>query len=326
MKAIVVERAGGPEMLQIREIPRPEPESGWVLIRVKAFGLNRSELLTRRGASPSVRFPRVLGIECVGVVEAAPGSENLREGQKVAAVMGGMGRDFDGGYAEYALVPSSQVMPLETILPWETLAAIPETFLTAWGSLVGAMEVRPGQTLLVRGGSSSVGMAATALAKDIGLTVLSTTRAEEKIDALREGGADHVIGDSGEIAEAVRDIVPDGVDRVLELVGPATLPDSLRTVAAGGILCNSGILGGSWVWENFEPLTNIPSSVKLTVYTSESVTAANSTNVLQQIVGSIEAGRYDVNLDRAFAFEKITQAHRYMEENRAMGKLVVLVG
>src|SRR2546427_9081294 len=149
MKAIVVEHAGAPDVLQIRTLPRPQPRPGWVLIQVKAFGLNRSEMFTRQGHSPSVVFPRVLGIECVGIVEAAPDT-NLHAGQTVAAVMGDMGRAYDGGYAEYTLVPASHVISLQTTLPWELLAAIPETYLTAWGSLFDAMEVQPGQSLLAR--------------------------------------------------------------------------------------------------------------------------------------------------------------------------------
>src|SRR6266704_2964415 len=122
MHAIVVEQPGGPEVLQLQERPHLQPRSGWVLIRVKAFGLNRSEMFTRQGHSPGVQFPRVLGIECVGIIEAAP-ETNLAVGQTVAAVMGGMGRAYDGGYAEYTLVPASQVIPLQTTLPWELLAA-----------------------------------------------------------------------------------------------------------------------------------------------------------------------------------------------------------
>jgi NADPH2:quinone reductase len=175
MRAAIVEQPGGPEVLQIKEIPVPSPRPGWVLIRVKAFGLNRSEMYTRQGHSPRVRFPRVLGIECVGVVEDGGGTD-LAPGQKVAAVMGEMGRAYDGGYAEYTLVPASQVMPLTTDLPWATLAAIPETFLTAWGSLVEALDVQAGQKLLIRGGTSALGMAALGLAKDMGLYVAATTR------------------------------------------------------------------------------------------------------------------------------------------------------
>jgi NADPH:quinone reductase-like Zn-dependent oxidoreductase len=324
MKAIVVEHAGPPDVLQIRSLPRPQPRPGWVLIQVKAFGLNRSEMFTRQGHSPGVRFPRVLGIECVGIVEAAP-ETNLAVGQTVAAVMGGMGRAYDGGYAEYTLVPASQVIPLQTTLPWELLAAIPETYLTAWGSLFEAMEVQTGQSLLVRGGTSSVGMAAIALAKDKGLQVLATTRNEAKADALRENGADDVVIDTGQIADEVKRRVPDGVNGVLELIGTVTLLDSLQAVAPKGIVCFTGLLGNAWVMHEFEPMAAIPSTVKLTGYSTETVTAANSTKALQQIVDGVAMGRYRVSIDRVFHFNEIVEAHRYMEENRAKGKLVVVV-
>ena len=324
MKAIVVEHAGAPDVLQVRTLPRPQPRPGWVLIQVKAFGLNRSELFTRQGLSPGVMFPRVLGIECIGIVEAAPDT-TLPVGQTVAAVMGGMGRAYDGGYAEYTLVPASQVIPLQTTLPWELLAAIPETYLTAWGSLFDAMEVQPGQSLLVRGGTSSVGMAAIALAKDKGLQVLATTRNEEKREALRENGADDVVIDTGQIADEVKRRVPGGVNGFLEIIGTVTLLDSLQAVAPKGMVCFTGLLGNAWVMHEFEPMAALPSTVKLTTYKTEDVTAANSTQALQQIVDGVAAGRYRVSVDRVFHFNEIVEAHRYMEENRAKGKLVVVV-
>jgi NADPH:quinone reductase len=324
MKAIVVEHAGTPDVLQIRTLPHPQPRPGWVLIRVKAFGLNRSEMFTRQGHSPGVAFPRVLGIECVGIVEAAP-ETNLAAGQTVAAVMGGMGRAYDGGYAEYTLVPASQVIPLHTSLSWDLLAAIPETYLTAWGSLFDAMQMQTGQSLLVRGGTSSVGMAALALAKDKGLRVLATTRNEAKAEALRENGADDVVIDTGHIADEVKRRVAGGVNGVLELIGTVTLLDSLQAVAPKGIVCFTGLLGNAWVMHEFEPMAAIPSTVKLTSYSTETVTAANSTKALQQIVDGVTAGRYRVNVDRVFHFNDIVAAHRYMEENRAKGKLVVII-
>lgn len=122
MKAAVVREPGDPEVLRIETVPVPVPRPGEVLVRVRAFGLNRSELFTRQGHSPGVVFPRILGIEAVGVVEEAPGGE-FREGDVVATVMGGMGRRFDGGYAEFTCPPASQVRRLETTLPWETLGA-----------------------------------------------------------------------------------------------------------------------------------------------------------------------------------------------------------
>jgi NADPH:quinone reductase-like Zn-dependent oxidoreductase len=134
MKAVVIHTPGGPEVLKIESLPTPQPRNDQVLIRVRAFGLNRSELFTRQGLSPNVKFPRVLGIEAVGLVESAPGNQ-FRKGEKVATAMGGMGREFDGGYAEYTCVPVTQVQAVKTELPWETLGALPEMLQTAWGSL-----------------------------------------------------------------------------------------------------------------------------------------------------------------------------------------------
>jgi NADPH:quinone reductase-like Zn-dependent oxidoreductase len=322
MKAAVVDAPGAPEVLRVRDIPEPEARAGWVLIRVRAAGLNRSEMFTRQGHSPGVRFPRVLGIECVGTVVDGADS-GLPAGQKVAAVMGGLGRAYDGGYAEYTLVPASQVIPLQTDLPWETLAAIPETFLTAWGSVVEALDIQAGQTLLIRGGTSALGLAATSIAKDRGAVVTATTRNRDKVAALLAKRADAVIIDTGSIAEEARRRAPGGFDATLELVGTVTLLDSLRTVKPRGIVCMSGILGNAWTLPEFEPLAQLPSTVRLTIYDSETLTAANATTPLQQIVDAIAAGRYRVSIDRIFSLAEVAAAHRYMEENRATGKLVV---
>jgi NADPH:quinone reductase-like Zn-dependent oxidoreductase len=265
----------------------------------------------------------VLGIECVGEVDD-PGGSDLVVGQTVGALMGEMGRAYDGGYAEYTLVPREHVLPLRTDLPWDVLAALPETWLTAWGSLVDAMEVKSGQTLLIRGGTSSVGMAAAALARDLGVRVLATTRDAAKANALRENGADVVVIDTGRIAEEVARHAPSGVDALLELVGTVTLRDSLRAVRSRGIVCNTGILGNAWVMEAFEPLVDIPSTVRLTTYDSSTTSAQRSTAALQRIVDGVTAGRYRVNLQRRFRFDEIVEAHRFMEENRASGKLVVI--
>jgi NADPH2:quinone reductase len=324
MRAIRVHHPGGPEVLRIENIPVPESRPGWIRIRVRAFGLNRSELFTRQGHSPGVRFPRVLGIECVGTVDDAGGTE-LAVGQTVAALMGEMGRAYDGGYAEYTLVPRERVLPVRTSLPWDVLAALPETWLTAWGSLVQAMEVRAGQTLLIRGGTSSVGMAAASLARHHGLRVLATTRDPAKTAALRENGADDVVIDTGSIAADIRQRIPDGVDGVLELVGTATLLDSLRAVRPGGIVCNTGMLANAWVMDRFEPLEDIPSTVKLTTYHSGTTSAERSTAALQEIVDGVAARRYRVHFQRRFRFDEIVEAHRLMEASRGSGKVVVMV-
>jgi NADPH2:quinone reductase len=322
MKAVVVREAGPPEVLKIEEIPIPTPKEGWVLIRVKAFGLNRSEMFTRQGHSPNVKFPRVLGIECVGVIEDANGT-NFHNGQKVAAIMGGMGREFDGGYAEYTCVPQANVFPVETDLDWGILGAIPEMFQTAYGSLTVGLEIEAGQTLLIRGGTSSIGMTAASLAKSMGLNVVSTTRNPDKMGLLKDHGVDEVIIDDGMIATKVREVFPNGVDRVLELVGTTTLLDSLKCAVPGGIVCMTGILGNAWTLKEFTPMGDIPHSVRLTVYTGEAKNL--STSLLQEFVNGVTSGKNKIKIDRTFTIDEIVEAHRYMESNQASGKLVVLV-
>jgi NADPH:quinone reductase-like Zn-dependent oxidoreductase len=232
MRAAVCPAPGGPEVLEVREdLTVPAVRDGWSLVEVKAFGLNRSELRTRQGHSPSVSFPRVLGIECVGVVAASTDPE-LPEGTTVAAVMGEMGRDFDGGYAEYTLLPNSLLMPIATTLPWAVFAALPETYLTAQGSLDAlGIGVDGGERLLIRGGTSSVGMAAASIAVGHGIETAATTRRRGKAEALGALGVDHVlVEDAGPPAEGLRRIWPEGPDRILDLVGAATVADSLRLV------------------------------------------------------------------------------------------------
>lgn len=320
MRAIAVEKPGGPEALTFMEYPVPECEPGWVVIRIRAFGLNRSEMFTREGQSPGVLFPKVLGLECVGQIYAAPLGE-FPPGQKVAAATGGMGRAIDGAYAEFVAVPTEYVAALETDLDWPTLAALPIMYLTAWGSLHESLEVETGQTLLVRGATSSVGMATITLAKELGLTVLATTRAKAKMGALREAGADHVIIDGGEIADRVRKIVPDGVDRVQDLVGTAALKDTLQATARGGIVCNTGSLADEWTFGDEGPMDWIPSTVKLTTYMGPF-----DFGQLPAIVDGVAAGRYPSHVHKIFAYDEIIEAHRYLDGNQAVGKLVVVVG
>src|SRR5882672_494590 len=205
MRAIVLDAPGPPDALTIRELPVPTPAAGWVLIEVRAFGLNRSELHTRQGLASGVTFPRVLGIEAAGVVAQCPGEE-FPAGQQVATMMGGMGRTFDGGYAEYTCVPARQVIPFASDLEWATLGAVPEMLQTAYGSLTIGLDAQPGQSLLIRGGTSSVGMAAAVLAKRRKMTVLSTTRRAAKTAALTGVGVDHILIDDGNVAPQVREI------------------------------------------------------------------------------------------------------------------------
>jgi NADPH2:quinone reductase len=323
MRAVVLDAPGTPDALAIRELPIPEPRAGWVLIEVKAFGLNRSELHTRLGLAQGVTFPRVLGIEAVGVVVAAPGGE-VEPGRQVAAMMGGMGRTFDGGYAQYTCVPAAQVIPFTSSLDWAVLGAVPEMLQTAHGSLTVGLDAKPGQALLIRGGTSSVGMAAAVLAKDRGLTVLSTTRRPDRAAALAAIGVDHPIVDDGAISSAVRDIIPGGVDGALELVGTPTLPDTLRATRVHGVVCFTGMLSNEWVVRDFYPIEYLPRGVRLTGYGGDA--GDLPADVLQSYLDAVAAGRLEVPIGRTYAFDEIAAAHADMEAGNAVGKLVVLTG
>jgi len=267
-----------------------------------------------------VRFPRVLGIECVGEI-IDPGGLDLEPGTTVAAIMGGMGRKFDGSYAEYTLVPHECVFAIRTQLPWEKLAALPEMLQTTHGSLYAGLEIKRAESLLIRGGTSSIGMAALALAKYAGLKVGTTTRVPGKLEELKAAGADEVWIDNGEIHRQIIDEREKPYDRVLELIGATTLLDSLRCVGRGGIVCMTGILGGKWVLNDFHPMGDIPTAVKLTSYSGE---AADLTpQQLQNYVGLVEKGELEMKTGPVFEFEELVEAHRLMDANQAGGKIVI---
>jgi NADPH:quinone reductase-like Zn-dependent oxidoreductase len=322
MRAVVVDKPGGPEVLTVREEPRPTARAGQVLIRVHAFGLNRSELHFRRGQAYTGSFPRIPGIEAVGVVAEAPGGE-FAAGAQAMTMMGGMGREFDGGYAEYVVVPAGQVIPFRSSLPWEILGAVPEMLQTANGSLRLGVDGQPGQSLLIRGGTSSVGLTLAVLGKLRGMTVISTTRRPEARTLLKSVGVDHVVIDDGQIAARVRELVPGGVDGAVELVGVNVMKDTLQAVRPGGTVCFTGMLSDQWTIPEFYPMEWLPNGVRLTAYSGEAADLPAST--LQEFLDAVAAGEASVPIGRVYMLDDIVRAHQDMESGNLNGKGVVLL-
>ena len=321
MRAVVLDAPGPPESLRLRDVPVPVPGPGQVLIQVRGFGLNRSELHTRLGLAEGVLFPRILGIEATGIVVACPGGE-FAPGDQVAALMGGMGRTFDGGYAEYTCPPARQVVPFRSDLDWATLGAVPEMLQTAHGSLTVGLDAQPGQSILIRGGTSSVGMATAVLARRLGMTVLSTTRDPDRLDALRAVGVQYPLVDDGDVAAQVRRIIPGGVDTAVELVGTPTLPDTLRATRVHGVVCFTGMLSNRWTVRDFYPIDYLPRGVRLTAYGGDASDLPSA--VLQEFLDAVAAGHAQVPIHRTYRLDEIARAHADMEAGRATGKLVVL--
>ncbi|OKL64178.1 hypothetical protein UA08_00537 [Talaromyces atroroseus] len=322
MKAVVIRTKGGPEVLKVEERPVPKAEPGQVLIRVKAFGLNRSEMFTRQGHSPGVDFPRILGIEATGIVEHAPGGE-FEKGQIVMTAMGGMGRQFDGGYAQYTVVPINQVKAITTPtkLGWDVLGAMPEMFNTAYGAITKSLQVTKGDRLLIRGGTTSVGLAALGIAKGLGAHVATTSRRADREQLLREYGADDFFVDDGAIAAQIKD-QDKKYNKVLELVGTVSLKDSLQCASKGGIVSQVGIVGNLWTLDNMNPMEFIPRYVHLTVFGGwiEEFMDTPFDDIIQQV----EAGKLKIKVGKVFHIDQIAEAHQCMDDNLAEGKIVVL--
>jgi NADPH2:quinone reductase len=326
MRAIVTTGYGGPEVLEIQELPDPVAGDGEILIRVKAFGLNHADTYMRSGTWP-FGIP-VLGIEAAGTVEEDR-SGRFERGTPVVAIVGGMARTRNGSYAELVSVPAANVIPVDTSLHWAELAAIPEVYATAWTALHTNLALRSGQSVLIRGATSTVGQAAVNIARDVGAHVIATTRNPGHEAELRDLGAHEVLIDDGELGGKVRAAHPDGVDAVLELVGNSALRDSLKAVRPGGGLCLVGFLGGLEPIADFDPLMDLPSGVRLTTFASAFVLGDEyfpTTDVpLQEIIEKASRGVFQAKPARVFQFDEIVDAHRLMDTGHAGGKLVVEV-
>jgi NADPH:quinone reductase-like Zn-dependent oxidoreductase len=322
MRAIVLEKFGGLDSLVYKDIPEPEPKAGHVVIQIKAFGINHAEMHMRRGewaeAAP------VSGIECVGIVNSCPGGE-FPVGANVAALMGGLGRTINGSYAEYTRAPASNVALIEADLPWAELAAIPETYATAWTCLFRNLEIKKGQLLVIRGATSSFGQAALKMAVNAGVQVIATTRDRNQWPMLEKLRAQRCEIERRDLSKHITEAKK--IDAVLDLVGNNVLLDSLAMLRRGGRSCLAGWLGGLDPIPDFNPLLQMASGVYLTFFGSFVFGTPGfplSDVPLQQIAADAAAGRLDVKPTRVFRFEEIHEAHRVMEAGEARGKMVVV--
>ncbi|MEV0400692.1 zinc-binding alcohol dehydrogenase family protein [Actinoallomurus sp. NPDC050550] len=323
MRAIVIEKFGGPDCLVYTELPDPEPVPGQVVIEIKAFGINHAEMHMRRGEWAEAA--KVIGIECVGLVKACPGGE-FPVGAKVAALMGGLGRTINGSYAEYTRAPASNVALIESTLPWEVLAAIPETYATAWTCLFRNLQIVQGQTLVIRGATSAFGQAALSLACNAGARVIATTRNPERFAMLEKLGALRAELEGPELSQRIAEAKR--IDAVLDLVGNRTILDSLAMLRRGGRACLAGWLGGLDPIPDFNPLLQMASGVYLTFFGSFVFGTPGfplSDVPLQAIAEQVVAGRLKAEPSRVFRFEEVREAHRVMEANEAKGKMVVVL-
>ena len=313
MKAVLLDKPTQAKDITLCEIPIPDVRPGWVLVKIKAFGMDHSEQILRLNEirADYIRKPIIPGIECVGEI-ADPSDSDLTVGQKVVALMGGMGRSFHGSYAGYALLPIHHVYAVGSVLSWTEMAAVPETYFTAWGSLFECLCLKPGDTLLIRGATCALGYAAIQIAKAIGCTVIATTHRERKLPLLT--GADKAILDTGKLCDTLN-----GVTKALELVGPKTLPDTLRCVEKGGIVCDTGILGGVYTLNGFDPIKDIPNGVYLTGFFSNYPTE----KTMRDIFGFLDEHSLKPAIGASFAFEQIRAACMALDSGSVNGKIVV---
>jgi NADPH:quinone reductase-like Zn-dependent oxidoreductase len=326
MRAIVIKQYGGPDVLTVADRPDPVAKPGHVLIEVKAFGLNRAESYMRAGAWGDVA--EITGIECVGIVKSDPDGR-FTPGQKVAAMMGGMGRLINGSYAELVSAPSTNVVPIATSLPWEEFAAISESYATAWSGVCENLSLLPGQTLVVRGATSSLGQAAINIAADLGARVVATTRNAKRRPMLEGLGASEVLVEGPDLSKRVRELHPGGVDAVLDIVGNSTVLDSLAMARRGGRVCVVGLLDHVESIQNFNPMFQMPhAGVHFSCFVSWALGTPEcpvSGIPFQGIIDSVAAGTYKAKPAKVFRFQDIQAAHQLMESNEANGKIVVRV-
>ncbi|MCR5203370.1 MAG: zinc-binding dehydrogenase [Lachnospiraceae bacterium] len=344
MKAVILTKPTKGSEVVLSDIDIPQVKPGWVLVKVKGFGMNHSEAILREFEIECdyIKKPIIPGIECVGEI-ADPSDSDFKIGEKVVALMGGMGRSFDGSYAEYALLPVHHVFSVDSKLSWAEMAAVPETYFTAWGSIFQCLKLEKDDIILIRGASCALGYVAIQLAKALGCKVIGTTHKKEKISLLENAGCDICILDDGNIKEKINEKINGKINekieeknndktndiinydlkinKALELVGIKTIKDTMQSMASGGIVCNTGILGGVFEWNNFDPIKDIPNGVYLTSFYSNYPTK----EMMQDIFSFMDEHALKPLIGKEFTFDKISEACEALDEGKINGKIVVTV-
>lgn len=328
MQATVITQFGGPSVLQTRTVTKPTPTADQVLVRVRAFGLNHAEMHMRKGEWDE--WNPISGLECAGIVEADP-SGTFKTGSKVVGVMGGMGRDRPGSYGEFVNVPVANVVAVDTGLPWEELAALPEVYSTAYTCVHTILDVGAGDRLLIRGATSTIGQAALNLAVSAGARVTATTRRKERFSMLRDMGAESVVLEDDDLAvnfaAAAANSIRGKFDKTLNLVGNKVLLDSIRLTRVGGRMLQAGWLGGLAPVKDFNPMIDMDSGVHFSLFHSKNLGGADfpmSGIPLQEIADKLEKGAWNAKPTHVFDVKDIVKAHQLLDSHDAGGKIVIV--
>jgi putative PIG3 family NAD(P)H quinone oxidoreductase len=324
MKAVIITRPGGPEVLEIQERPKPEPGVGQIRVRVRASALNRADLMQRAGnyPVPPGASAEMSGMEYSGEVDAiGPAAALWKIGDRV------MGIVVAGGHAEYLCVHEREAMPAPRTLSWENVAAIPEAFLTAYDALFNRLGLRPGETVLIHAAGSGVGTAALQIARVTGARVVGTARSADKLERAKELGLDIAIDASrGEWAAQVDAAIgAERVDAVLDLVGGNYLEGNLRVVGSLGRIVVVGLTSGATAPFNMGILLRKRLTIVGTMLRGRPLEEkiALARDFSERMVSFFDAGRLKPVVDRVFSFEQIRAAHELMESNKTFGKIVL---
>lgn len=328
MRAHVITARGPVDNLVLQDVPTPTATIGKALIHIKSFGINHAEVYMRNGEWSDT--DPITGVECVGMIEDCPGGE-FEKGTPVATMMGGLGRANPGTYAEYTVARISNIailgqpgIPLP--ISWEEAAALPISYGSAWTILFRNLDLKKGQKLLVRGGSSAFGKAAIDLALQAGAVITATTREASKFSALKQLGISNVVLEGAKLPERIEN--EEKFDCGLDLIGNTTFRETATLIRRGGRLCLAGFLGGQEPVTDFQPVFDIPTGVQFSIFASFAFGEPGfplSDIPFREMAQDIAAGKLNAKPVKILDFANVREAHRLIEANQANGKIVVTV-